>query len=468
MINTKTSKLAVAGFAAMTLAFIVTTPAKAVDGVNLNSSQLSDLRAAAGDVQIPAATPAVSSSVTARAASGAPKSWTVMVYLDAKNSLSNFADPYVSALEKVGSTANMNVVVEEGKLHQGSKRLFINKSAGGASKSQVISSDMNSDMGDYKHAIDFVKWAKTSYPAKHYMFVMWNHGGGWVDPIPQAYFPASKSAISVKSISIDEDAKDYIRTPQLGEILRQAGPVDVFNLYACLMQMGEVAYEVKDNAGVIVASEETMAASQYYYNGVISYITANPDASPAAVGKVIVDAWQNYMTSIPQLAQIPGTMSTVDPKALADLPAKLDAFSSAVMNANDTDAVNYALQNVLRFESFDGVEEDSIYGDLYDFASLVSSQSKDPAVLSSSSDLMDYITGTLVLSNIGLHVDKSGQDYSRARGIAIDLTMKNRAPKYQLSKIMETKYSDLALGKASHWADFVAWTDKAWAEAATK
>ncbi len=464
MMNAKISKLAKAGLAVMLLALAVWAPVKAAEGIDLNRAKLADVRSAAKDVEVPAITaPSVAAArqpAVARAAD--MKDWTVMVYMNAKNNLGKYADLNVTEMEEVGSTANMNVVVEIGHLHQGSQRMFIQKKTGDTSNSIVLSTDTAADMGDYKHAIDFAQWAKASYPAKHYMFILWNHGGGWLDPVPQAFF-------GTKAISIDEDAKDYIRTPQLGEILRQIGPVEVFGMNACLMQMAEVAYEVKDYAGVIIGSEETLLVRGFDYNALLSYITGNPDAAPASIGKVVVDGWQNFMESSSQLSALPGTMSTLNPQALNALPAKLDAFSGAVMNANDTDAVNYALKNVIRFTSLAGesdVNKDmSTYGDLYDFASLVASQSKDAGVQAAASDLMSYITGTLVLSNIGVHTDKQGQDYSKCRGIAINLTMKRKPVPAQFTQILETKYSDLALGKASHWADFVAWTDKVWASA---
>ena len=459
MMNAKISKLAKAGIAVMLLALAVWAPVKAAEGIDLNRAKLADVRSAAKDVEVPAITaPAVAAArqpAVARAAD--MKDWTVMVYMNDKNNLGKFADMNVSEMEEVGSTANMNVVVELGKLHNGSQRMFIQKKTGDTSNSTVLSADPNADMGDYKHAIDFVQWAKASYPAKHYMFILWNHGLGLIDPVMH------------KGISFDDDTKNYIRTPELAEIFRQAGPVDVFGMNACLMQMAEVGYEVKDYVGAIVGSEETMLAYGFDYNALLSYITATPDASPASIGKVVVDAWHDFMESTPQIAAIPGTMSTLNPQALNGLPAKLDAFSGAVMNANDTDAVNYAITNVVRFTSIAGDTDTykvlSTYGDLYDFARLVSSQSKDAGVQSAASDLMSYITGTLVQSNTAVHVDKQGQDYSKCRGIAINLTMKRKPVPAQFAQIIETKYTDLAMSKAGHWADFVAWTDKVWASA---
>jgi hypothetical protein len=461
-INAK--KLVLSGAAAILGAMAFCLPARADDGFNLNAMNLSGVRAASADIAAPAVTAPAASASASPAAKGKKKDWTVMAFINDKNNLGDFGALNVSEMEQVGSTDNMNVVVELGKLHNGSQRIYIQKANGDTSTSIILSTDTAADMGDYKHAIDFVKWAKTNYPARHYMFILWNHGMGLVDPIPQAVFGAPS-----RGISFDNDTKDYIRTPQMAEIFREAGPVDVFGMNACLMQMAEVDYEVKDYVGTIVGSEETMLAYGFDYQALLSYITANPHAQPAEIGKVLVNAWHDFMESAPQIAKIPGTMSTIDPLALNGLPMLLDTFSDSVMRANDTDAVNYAIQNVVRFTSIVGESDKnkmySTYGDLYDFVRLVSEKSQDPFVQVSAKAIMDYIDNMLVLSNTAVHVDEQGQDYTKCHGISINLTMKQKPVPAIFSKLFETPYGDLAMSRAGHWADFVAWTDKVWAAA---
>lgn len=404
--------------------------------------------------------PAASRPSAVRPASaGAPKDWTVMVFMNGKNNVQKYAELNLKEMEQVGSTGRMNVVVEIGRLHQGSQRLLVEKTSGNTVNDVLLSNNPNADMGDYRDAVDFIKFAKANYPARHYMFILWNHGLGWLDPIMKGG--------SDKGISFDDDTHDYIRTPQMGEIFREAGPVDVYAANACLMQMAETAYEVKDYVKVIIGSEETMLAVGFDYADLLGYINANPDVSPRDIGARIVGDWRKFMNAYPQIAKVPGTMSALDPAAVGELPSRLDAFAGAVMASKDTAAVDYAIANVIRFTSIAGDTDTakalSTYGDLYDFVRLVSEKTQDQAVKAAGRGLMDFIANRLVLSYTGVHVDAQGQDYSRARGISINLTMKRKLKPGQFDSILETKYGDLALARASRWGQFLDWTDQAWA-----
>ena len=106
--------------------------------------------------------------------------------------------------------------------------------------------------------IDLVSFAKANYPAKHYMLLLTGHGSGWVDFSPQ---PERR-----KGISFNGETNNHIRTTQLHDILQAVGYIDVLYLHACLMQMAEVVHEVKDNLGVLVASEETMSDLGFDYD----------------------------------------------------------------------------------------------------------------------------------------------------------------------------------------------------------
>jgi len=396
------------------------------------------------DLSVPTAAPAV-------------KDWTIMVFMNGKNNVEKFANMDLQEMEKVGSTDRMNVVVEIGRLKKGTQRLFVKKSRGTGYASQVIASYPSLDMGDYRNAIDFINWAKQTYPAKHYMFVLWNHGLGWIDPVPQK---------ATRGISFDDETHNYIRTRQLGDIMRGVGGVDVFAANACLMQMAEVDYEIGAYTSAIIASEETMLAYGFDYTKLLGLIDSNPNVTPAAIGKSMVAWWGEFMDSIPQIKDVPGTLSIVKPMALKDLPGKLNGFVDAVMAANEPNSVKYAIAHVVRFASIAGPQDKnkmlSSYGDLYDFVRLVDSQSQNPQVHAASRDLMNFITNDLVYSYVGLHTDAMGDDYTKTRGIAIELTKKANPVPPQFDSLMETNYADLALSKASRWDEFINWTNGVW------
>jgi len=237
-------------------ALLLSPLAVSAQGFDLNSVS-ADAVAAYAEKAAPQALP--------EASKDGLKEWTVMVFMNAKNNLDDsmlygisgkWAQKDMKEMQKVGTTGKVNVLLEYGMSGQGSKRVRVEKDG-----ETLFSADPNGDMGDYKRVIDFVKWAKTEYPAKRYMLVLWNHGLGWIDPV--MHNVVDGTVPTAKGILFDDETKNYVRTRQLGEILRQAGYVDVFVQNACLQQMAEIGYEIKDGAGLMVGSEETMLAYGY-------------------------------------------------------------------------------------------------------------------------------------------------------------------------------------------------------------
>src|SRR3989338_7673669 len=65
------------------------------------------------------AAPAVSApalEAAAKDAKAAPKEWTVMVFINGKNDLELAGLYNVNQMEKIGSTKDMNIVVEQGRM----------------------------------------------------------------------------------------------------------------------------------------------------------------------------------------------------------------------------------------------------------------------------------------------------------------------------------------------------------------
>ena len=408
------------------------------------------------------------------------KEWTVMVFMNAKNDLSQsslfglsgkWAVKDMDEMKKVGTTDIVNVVVDYGTTGKGAKRMLIKHDGLLSDGEKVYSRDANADMGDYRRVIDFVKWSKKNFPARRYMLVLWNHGLGWIDPVMKE--PAGTGAN--KGMLFDDETKNYVRTRELGEILRQAGYVDVFAMNACMMQMAEIAYEVKDNTGLIVASEETMLAYGFDYEKLLKFLNAEPGADNDRISDFFINWERDFMAggahligpvNLP-LTSVPATISTLRPEALNSLPAYLDAFAGAAMRNNETEAVKTAVATAIRFTSLDPKNDKkkllAAYTDLYDFTRIVGQNAVSPETRQAADSLMNFIKKTLVIRSLGINGDpENGYDYANAGGIAINMTMKIKAVPAQLDAIFETKYGDLSLSKASQWDEFVTWTDGVW------
>jgi hypothetical protein len=414
-------------------------------------------------------------------ASKVTKEWTVIVFMNAKNDLAQsqmlglsgkWAEKDIAEMKKVGTTDKVNVVVDYGTAGKGDKRMLIGKGGLLSSGETVYSQDANADMGDYKRVIDFVKWSKQTFPAKRYMLILWNHGLGWIDPVME-HQPAGTGAS--KGILFDDETKDYVRTRQLGEILRQSGYVDVFAMNACLMQMAEVAYEVKDYTGLIVASEETMLAYGFDYEKLLNFLNANTAANNDQISDFFMSWEKDFFANGAHLIgpvnmplnSIAATISTVRPQALNELPSYLDALAGAAMRNDEQAAVKTAVDGVIRFSSLDPKNDKkkliAAYVDLFDFARILGANAKSAETKTAADNLMAFVKNKLVIRSLGLNGDtENGYDYTKVGGIAINMTMKIKKVPPQLDAIFETKYGDLSLSKASQWDEFVAWTDGVW------
>jgi hypothetical protein len=227
------------------------------------------------------------------------KEWTIMVFVNGKNNLEPYALYDMNEMEMIGSSDQVNVVAEVGRINgystsdgdwKTARRYLVKKDNDKTKITSPIVQELGKvDMGDYKHLIDFATWAKTNYPAKKYMLIVWNHGAGWIK---------NTRAIGVdKGISYDDETGNHITTPQLGMAMKAIGKVDVYGSDACLMQMPEVNYEIKDYVDYIVGSEETEPGDGYTYNLLLGPLVAKPTMGGAELGKLAVDAYaDNYGT----------------------------------------------------------------------------------------------------------------------------------------------------------------------------
>ncbi|GAB4029616.1 MAG: hypothetical protein Fur0012_04280 [Elusimicrobiota bacterium] len=364
-----------------------------------------------------------------RGSSKADKDWTIMVYINNKNNLQRYGIKDVNEMEMVGSTDKVNIVVELGAgpdstsySFKGTKRYYVTKDDNTSTLSSTMVQNLGKvDMGDYKHLIDFGKWAKSAYPAKKYMLIVWNHGSGWEKSIGD---------VITKGISYDDESRNHINTPQLGQALKEIGGVDVYGSDACLMGMAEVVYELKDSATYIVGSEETEPGDGYTYNDLLAPLAAKPTMTPSELAKTAVTAYVNHYKAQGE----DSTQAYVKTSAIDGFLAAVNEFAYALSQSDDRASVKSAISKAQSYAISDNK-------DLYHFASLIVNSSSDAAVKEKGQALMTYIKTKLVGANA-----YSG-NYSNSYGIAVYL------PTYSIGN----GYNELQWAKYSNWDEFIKW-----------
>jgi hypothetical protein len=250
--------------------------------------------------------------------------------------------------------------------------------------------------------------------------------------------------------------------------------VDVLAFDACMMQMAEVAFEVKDLTEVIVGSEETVPGFGFPYDTFLGALTKNPDMSAETLGAATVEAFKKFYDELNTellAAGKPGKgaqLSAIRSSRLNDFGAKVSEFAALTKKVNDSDALKAARAGVMRYDVLGSSVADpqktiSFYGDLHNYAGLLSSNLKDvygptlAVVLKPKiAELQDFIDKQLVIDTKASGKDRLGRDLSDSHGISIYLPpVEVRIQQAKLEGIFEGKYTDFEFDKATRWHDFV-------------
>ncbi len=219
----------------------------------------------------------------------AVKEWTYLVYMNSDNNLYDFAFLNMMQMEKVGSSDQVNIVVQMDPepRNMPTTRYFVKRNPNaqqGKITSQVVDQIGETNMGDPKTLTDFLKWGAQNYPAKHYAVGIWNHGGGWV------------------GVSYDDNPNAHLTTPQVRQALegftaylnqtqrgfRSSRKVDLVNFDACLMSTLEVAYELKDVADYLVASQYNEPGEGENYTTYLGPLVQKPTMTPRELAEIMV------------------------------------------------------------------------------------------------------------------------------------------------------------------------------------
>jgi hypothetical protein len=344
--------------------------------------------------------------------------WTVMVYLDADNNLESAGIDDINEMEIVGSTTEVNIVVQVDRIpysvlaanNQGyaddisnsnwttTRRYYITQDFDPIQINSQLKSDLGElNMGDPQTLIDFTNWAIINYPAKKYLLVIWNHGGGFRSP-----------AYTAKDIAWDDTSGDKITMLELEYALSaisvQMGEnIDIVGMDACLMAMTEVAYQIKDYTDILVASEENEPGDGWPYNTILAQLVGNPTISSTQLAVDIVD---KYIFSYPY-GNV--TQSAIDLSYMDDLANQLSNLALAIMS--DTLTPKNVYINAAYYSQH---YRDPDFIDLYDFCSKVLIYSYNVQVKSIALSIQQTLISSVVINS-----NYNGWSVSGSKGLSI-------------------------------------------------
>ncbi len=389
--------------------------------------------------------------------------WTWLVYMAGDNNLEGAGRDDLAEMKKVGSTDQVNVIVQFDTEKNKTTRYRVEKN-----RLKSLQQMPGVDCGDPKVLTSFIQWGAKNFPAVHYLLDVWNHGGGW-ENLPADYdydairltkpYTAAKlrrlkralfrttvrkihkRPLQERAIAIDCGSHDYLDNQELRSAVAKGLPggrkIDILGCDACLMNMLEIAYEMKDTAEIMVGSEETEPGAGWPYAAILKPLAAKPTMSPADLAKTIVVEYGKYF----QRARETATQSALNLGRIAAAAAAVNELADALLADLSSVAGTVVLARD-RAQKFEMPE----YIDLGDFAAQLAQRlphnaKVQAAVASIQAALNPKAANAFVIQNA-----TSGAKVARANGVSIYFPHpEDYAP----------DYGDLLFSRQGRWKAFV-------------
>lgn len=346
------------------------------------------------------------------------------------NTLSNMTAADLEEMRAATSNPNVRVVVELDDSTNGTKRGTIEN---GAITLTSVGSEV--DTGKKESLSDFISWAKQTYPANHYALVLWSHGDGW------------RNARLSRGALADDTSGSFMSMADIRSAISTAGGVDLVNFDACLMGMYEVAYELKEVASVMVASEETVPGTGQPYDKVINRLVANPDQDAKTLAAGIVDDSYAYYSALNHNTM---TFSAIDLSKIGALHQTVQETAKLMV---DTLVSNRTAIDIAR--SAAPYYTDSNFRDLAKFADNLASGSATSPLKAKATELATAARAT-VLNNKVLIVSADSTTPTNSTGLAIYLPNNSTTTSAELASYGTAMLSNAsAVSGGSAWHTFL-------------
>ena len=364
-------------------------------------------------------------------------SWTFMVYMAADNNLEGAGIEDFIEMAVAGSDSNLNIVVQFDRIPEydssygdwTTTKRFLVGAGMQPLRDQAVMDIGEANMGDPQTVIDFVNWARASYPADHYALIFWNHGGGWLSDLQSR----PEGVVPEDFCWDDTNGGDAITSAELYQALDAttgggATPLEQVGFDACVMGMWEVDNQIKPFGTVVsVSSEDNEPWDGWPYETIMADLKANPGWTPAELGYDIVERYyQSYGNDQTQSAK------DLD-AAYTELNHAVDALAEVLIDYEPTYHNQYNSARTAA-QDFGGA-----FIDVYDFAAKLNVYITEPEINAAAGNLMAAVDAAVI------H-ERHGSYWPGAHGI--DLYFPTSTGSW-------TAYQALRSSDLTHWDEFV-------------
>lgn len=243
--------------------------------------------------------------------------WTLAVYLDSDNNLDFWAQKDVEEMMRVGSTADVNVLV------------FWDRQNGPANAYKVLSGSLRElkdfslnglepNMGTPKTLRDWVSYTTSQFRSDKYALVCWDHGDDFRGCMYDEHIP--------------QQGFDLLTHQEVVTALT-GFHIDALVYAACVLQEIEVSYEYYAGGldiDYLVANEGYDPMDGFPYDTILGNLISAPTQSPLGFSKMLVDRYIEYYEYSGKAYSQSVTLSVVEldnvGKVVSDLKSMTDSM----------------------------------------------------------------------------------------------------------------------------------------------
>lgn len=210
---------------------------------------------------------------------------TLLVYLAGDNSLSEEVWQKVDALVSGWHNIQDNLLIyQDTRGEKGTPSLMKVVYNGGHSYTEVVKEYPDANSADPQVFSEVLRDMASGFPAPSYGLLLFSHGTGWLPTgryaDPRAVNRSGERSSSGKGFrSIIDDAGREMELRDFAAAIPD-GQFDFIVLEACLMASAEVAYELRDKAGFLLASSAEILSPGFtpVYEDMLQALFAQPEA----------------------------------------------------------------------------------------------------------------------------------------------------------------------------------------------
>ncbi|MDP6546683.1 MAG: clostripain-related cysteine peptidase [Phycisphaerae bacterium] len=338
--------------------------------------------------------------------------WNVMVYIAGDNNLSKYAQLDIDEMTAADLPDSVAVTLLVDDASDQTKQYRLGETP-------VNMGELNS--GKPETLLDFINWSWANYPAEKTMLVLWDHGSGvrgacWDDP----------------------GGHEGLSLTEIVDVLDEFPNFDIIGFDACVMSTLEVAYQFRNHADYMVASEANIPGIGWEYNHWLDGLAATPTMSPQ---QLAVEAVDGYAQEYPGGSK---TLSAVQLDKVAPVAEALDGFADAML-AQATDDDWLIVQDAkLTAQSF------SVYRDIGRWMGiLVDVPGLSSNIRGAAQDVLDVLPAAVTANFDGTDVQTTGLTVCAPKGTGLNSAYDN-----DLDFVADTDWEDFLVhelpGEAPH------------------